>query len=74
MMNASNKKKKKLLTVRDITLIGMMVAVIEACKMAMTFLPNIELTSFWIIVFTLFFGWKMVFVMKWVKMRAVLIF
>ena len=61
-MNASNKKKKKLLTVRDITLIGMMVAVIEACKMAMTFLPNIELTSFWVIVFTLFFGWKMVFV------------
>lgn len=56
------KKSGKLLTVKDITLIGMMVAVIEVCKMAMTFLPNIELTSFWVIMFTLFFGWKMVFV------------
>ena len=37
------------LTVRDITLIGMMVAVIEVCKAALGFLPNIELTTFWII-------------------------
>ena len=57
-----NKKGCKILTVKDITLIGMMVAVIEVCKMAMTFLPNIELTTFWVIMFTLFFGWKMVFV------------
>ena len=51
------KDKKKLLrlTIQDITLIGMMVAVIEVCKMAMTFLPNIELTTFWVIMFTLFF-------------------
>lgn len=44
--------------VRDITLIGMMAAVIEASKMALSFLPNIELTSFWLIMFTLFFGRK----------------
>ena len=43
------------LTVRDITLIGMMVAVIEVCKAALSFLPNIELTTFWIIMFTLYF-------------------
>lgn len=43
---------------RDITLVGMMAAVIEVCKTALAFLPNIELTSFWLIMFTLFFGWK----------------
>ena len=55
-MNKNNKKYK--LTIRDIALIGMMVAVIEVCKAALNFLPNIELTTFWIIMFTLFFGWK----------------
>lgn len=37
-------------------------ALIEVCKMAMTFLPNIELTSFWLIMFTIFYGWKIVLV------------
>ena len=62
--DSPRKDKKKLLqlTVQDITLIGIMVAVIEVCKMAMTFLPNIELTTFWVIMFTLFFGWKIIFV------------
>lgn len=50
------------LVIKDIALIGMMVAVIEVCKVALSFLPNIELTSFWLIMFTLFFGWKIVFV------------
>lgn len=36
----------------------MMVAVIEVCKASLSFLPNIELTSFWLIMFTLFFGRK----------------
>jgi len=53
---------KPLVTIKDITLIGMMVAIIELCKVAMGFLPNIELTSFWIIMFTLFFGRKMMLV------------
>lgn len=44
--------------VQDIALVGVMVAVIEVCKAAMAFLPNIELTSFWMILFTLFFGWR----------------
>lgn len=47
---------------KDICLIGIMVAVIEVCKATMTFLPNIELTTFWLIMFTLFFGKKVVFV------------
>ena len=48
--------KTKGLNVRDITLIGMMVAVIEVSKVALSALPNIELTSFWIIMFSLYLG------------------
>ncbi len=47
---------------KDIALIAMMVAIIETCKMAMSFLPNIELTSFWVIMFTLYFGWRIIYV------------
>ena len=59
----SDKKIKKSVgvTVRDITLIGVMVAVIEVCKVTMAALPNIELTTFWIIMFTLFLGRKSIF-------------
>lgn len=49
-------------TTREIALAGMMVAVIEASKIALSFLPNIELTTFWLIIFTLFFGRKIVLV------------
>lgn len=59
---SEGKKQNRHLSIRDIALIGAMVAVIEVCKMVMAPLPNIELTSFWVILFTLFFGWKMVFV------------
>lgn len=50
------------LSVKDIALIGMMVAVIEVSKVALLAVPNVELTTFWIIMFTLFFGWKILFV------------
>lgn len=55
-------KKKLCLSIKDIALIGMMVAVIEVGKLALAFLPNVELTTFWIIMFTLLFGWKIIFV------------
>lgn len=42
-------------TAKDIALISLMVAIIEVCKFAFASLPNIELTSFWIIIFTLYF-------------------
>lgn len=58
-MKHTNKSK---ITIRDICLIGMMVAVIEVCKVALSALPNIELTSFWLILFTLFFGRKIMLV------------
>lgn len=50
------------LSAKDITLIGLMVAIIEVCKVLMKDLPNIELTTFWIIMFTLYFGKKIIYV------------
>lgn len=50
------------LTIKEITLIGMMIAVIEVCKVALSGIPNVELTTFWIIMFTLFFGKRILFV------------
>ena len=44
------------ITTREVALVGMMVAMIEACKFCMAALPNLELTSFWIILFALCFG------------------
>ena len=52
----------KQIRVRDLAEMAMMLAIIEVCKVALSFLPNIELTSFWIIIFTLCFGWKVLFV------------
>ena len=49
------------LTIRDMTLIGLIVAILEVCKAALSFLPNIELVSFWIILFTVFFHKKIFF-------------
>lgn len=44
------------LTIKDIALIGMMVAVIEVCKVTLIHIPNVELTTFWIIMFSLYLG------------------
>ena len=41
---------------RDAAAVGLMVAVIEVCKLVMQGLPNIEMTSFLLILFTLHFG------------------
>lgn len=55
-------KDKGKLTIRAVVMIGMTVAVIEVSKAALSFLPNIELTSFWLILFTICFDWWIVFV------------
>lgn len=47
---------------KDIALIGVMVAVIEACKVVLMHIPNVELTTFWIIIFAIYFGKKIFFV------------
>lgn len=61
-MSGHHFSKGSSLAIKDICLIGIMVAVIEVCKAAFSFLPNIELTTFWLIMFTLFFGRKTAFV------------
>lgn len=58
MSHGQKEKNRFALTVQDIALIGVMTAVIEVSKLAMSFLPNVELVTFWIIMFTLFFGPK----------------
>ncbi|MBE5798635.1 MAG: hypothetical protein E7321_01615 [Clostridiales bacterium] len=40
----------------EVATVGLMVAVIEVCKLVMQGLPNIEMTSFLVILFTLRFG------------------
>lgn len=55
----SEEKKQPFLTVRELCMLALSVALIEACKLAMYQLPNIELTTFWLIVFTRYFGKKM---------------
>lgn len=42
-------------TTKDITITAMMVAIIEACKFVLAGIPNVEMTSFLIILFTLHF-------------------
>ena len=46
---------------KDIALVGMMVATIEAGKLAMSFLPNIEPVTLFIILYTLKFGPKVLY-------------
>lgn len=56
-MSAKDERKDRLkLTTQDIATIGMMVAVIEVCKVVLMGLPNIELTTFWVIMFSIYFG------------------
>jgi energy-coupling factor transport system substrate-specific component len=49
------------LTIKDIALIGVMTATLEVGKMALSFLPNVEIVSLFIILYTLFFGRKTVY-------------
>ena len=50
------------LTIKDITIMALMVAIIEVCKFALAHIPNVELTSFWIIIFTLYFGTRIFYI------------
>ena len=40
---------------RDVATVGLMVAAIEVCKLFMQSMPNIEMTSFFVILFSLFY-------------------
>ena len=50
------------LTAKDIALIGMMIATIEVAKLSLSFLPNVELVTLLLIVYTLFFGRRIIYV------------
>lgn len=60
-LNTQKRSKIKLAAI-DITRIALMVAVIEVCKVVFAQIPNVELTSFWIILFTLYFGKQIFYV------------
>lgn len=53
--------QKNVLSVHDIALIGMMTAILEVSKLVLTLLPSVELITFWVIMFTLFFGPKVIY-------------
>lgn len=67
-MRKNNSKAK------DAATVGLMIAIIEAAKLALSQLPNIELTSFFIIMFTLYFGRKVLFVIPAIILVEILIF
>lgn len=48
----------KFFSIRDLAILGMMVAALEAVKRALDFLPNVELVTLLFIVFTLYYGRK----------------
>lgn len=58
----TQKQNKSKLLAKDITLMALMVAIIEVCKVTLASIPNVELTSFWIIMFTLYFGKRIFYV------------
>lgn len=53
---------KPRISAMDIALIAMMIATIEVAKNALAFLPNVELVTLLIILYTLFFGKKVLYV------------
>ncbi|MDE7062129.1 MAG: hypothetical protein K2O73_02665 [Lachnospiraceae bacterium] len=49
------------ISVRDIAMIGMMTAALEAAKLSLSFLPNVELVTLMVILFTLCMGGRALF-------------
>lgn len=49
------------LTVRDVAYIGIMIATLEAAKLSLSFIPNVELVTFLLILYTLAFGKKVLY-------------
>lgn len=53
--------KKSPLTAKEIALMGMMLASVEAVKLALSFIPGVELVTLLLIVYTLFLGKKILY-------------
>ena len=58
IISAPDIRKKKIFTASDIAVIGMMAALLEVVKVALQSIPNVELVTLLIIVFTLYLGPK----------------
>lgn len=56
-----NTKRNFQLTIKDIATIGIMVATLEGGKLALSFLPNVEVVTLLIILYTLCFGLKVLY-------------
>ncbi len=70
---SSAKRKRFPLTIRDIALVGMMTATLEVVKVALLFLPNIELVTLLIMLYTYFFGYRaLLAVFCWIFVEMVL--
>ena len=53
---------KKILTIREVTLFGVLAAMTFGAKVAMSALPNIEPVTLFLLVFGAVFGWKSLFI------------
>lgn len=54
--------KRRTFTARDVALMGVMLATIEAVKRGLFFITNVELVTLLIILYTLYFGWRIFYV------------
>ena len=64
MIESKTRHSRLNITTRDIALIGIMIAIIEAVKMSLSFIPGVELVSLLFVMCTLFFREKMVYVLS----------
>lgn len=55
-------EKKRILKAQDLALMGMMLATLEAVKRVLAFVPNMELVTLLIILYTLYFGRRIYYV------------
>ena len=56
------KKETTAIKVRDIALVGVMTATLEAAKFILSFVPNVEIVTLLIILYTLVFGKRIFYV------------
>ncbi len=56
------KNKASRFTIQDVVVMAMMLAIIELGKRVLDFIPNVELVTLLFIVFTVWYGWKTMWV------------
>lgn len=64
MKSPLKKATKTNLKARDVVTVGILSGLLTAVQVAMSFLPNIELVSFFVIIFTLVYRRKIVFILS----------